>query len=109
MKNYQKQKIHKYPNQIFLFDVEGDDIIAALQGEIQNEILEVKWLGSLKAGHGKQLLNYLSNWAKKMQIRSIQVTAKFDSGPFYDKMNFQKIPDSDKGRLFTQHDYIKHI
>lgn len=77
-------------NYFYMYDTQGDQIIAAIAVQVKGDQAEVKWLGSIKPGHGKPLLYKALEKAKQMGARKVQLTSKWESEGFYTKAGLKK-------------------
>lgn len=111
-------KAHKLANEnptifdtnIFMYDVDLDDVepdyildggIAAIHIKLDNNVAEIKWLGSYGAPGGKLMQSAL-NVAKSRGATQVKVDAKWNSEGFYRKMGLDQDTDSepDQGEAF---------
>ena len=77
-------------NNIFIYDYEEDSgKVGAIHVQIQNNIAEIKWLGSYGTS-GRQLLIAGLTAAKAKGIKKYKLTAKWNSEGFYRKMGLQQ-------------------
>lgn len=81
-----------FDTNIFMYDVEPDDVlggIAAIQVKLDNNVAEIKWLGSYGAPGGK-LMKAALDVAKSRGATSVKVDAKWNSEGFYRKMGLDQ-------------------
>lgn len=89
-----------FDTNIFMYDVEPDDVlggIAAIQVKLDNNVAEIKWLGSYGAPGGK-LMKAALDVAKSRGATSVKVDAKWNSEGFYRKMGLDQDINADPDR-----------
>lgn len=77
---------------IFLYEIDKDQVFAALHGIITDDTLEIKWVGSIAKGYGRKLVDRVRQICKQQGIKKIKLTSKWESEGFYDKVGFKKTP-----------------
>lgn len=80
-------------DRFYLYDMDGDEIVAAVEVKLKGDLAQVKWIGSVRKGHGRPLLQQALRQAKTHGASRVQLTSKWESEGFYHKMGFKKTGD----------------
>jgi len=77
----------------FKYVMERGHVVAAAHMVFAESSAELKWLGSVSPGQGRELLELVKHEAQQKGIANLDITSKFGSSEYYKKLGAKQITD----------------